>query len=124
MGAGDSEHAVPFQAMDYMRPFFLDKSRAEMYLKESGLVYTIVRPGPLEDGPPTGTGVVTESPTGYGGIVRADLAALLVGAAASPRAAGKTLTAVDRTKVLLTSPYVRPLEFWEELPFTPFSLGG
>lgn len=36
MGAGNSEDAVPFQAMDYMRPFFLDKSRAEMYLKESG----------------------------------------------------------------------------------------
>lgn len=60
--------------------------------------YTIVRPGPLEDGAPTGTGVVTESPTGYGGIVRADLAGLLVGAAASPLAAGKTFTAVDRTK--------------------------
>lgn len=36
MGAGDSENAVPFQAMDYMRPFFLDKSRAELYLRESG----------------------------------------------------------------------------------------
>lgn len=63
-----------------------------------GLPHTIVRPGPLEDGPATGTAVVTESPTGYGGIVRADLAALLVGAAASPLAAGKTFTAVDRTK--------------------------
>ncbi|KAK1869680.1 hypothetical protein I4F81_012150 [Pyropia yezoensis] len=124
MGAGNSEDAVPFQAMDYMRSFFLDKSRAEMYLKESGLPHTIVRPGPLEDGPATGTAVVTESPTGYGGIVRADLADLLVGAAASPLATGKTFTAVDRTKVLLTSPYVRPLEFWEELPFTPFSLSG
>lgn len=63
-----------------------------------GLPHTIIRPGPLEDGPATGTAVVTESPTGYGGIVRADLAALLVGAAASPLAAGKTFTAVDRTK--------------------------
>lgn len=42
--------------------------------------------------------MVTESPTGYGGIVRADLADLLVGAAASPLATGKTFTAVDRTK--------------------------
>lgn len=63
-----------------------------------GLPHTIVRPGPLEDGPATGTAVVTESPTGYGGIVRADLADLLVGAAASPLATGKTFTAVDRTK--------------------------
>jgi nucleoside-diphosphate-sugar epimerase len=122
LGAGDSEGSVPFQVMDTMRPLLLDKSRAEVYLRESSLDWTIVRPCPFTDDEPTQTGMLTQGIKCYGTISRRDLAELLVRSADSVAAAGKTLTAIDRTRVLLTSPYVRPLEFWEPLPVDEFAL--
>lgn len=120
LGAADSEGSVPYQVMDTMRPLLLDKSRAELYLKESRLAWTIVRPVPLVDDPKNGLGMLTEGIRCYGTIGREDLAELLVRAADSENAESKILTAVDRSRVLLTSPYVRPLEFWEPLPVEEF----
>jgi nucleoside-diphosphate-sugar epimerase len=122
LGASDSESSVPFQVMITMRPLLLDKSRAELYLKESKLDWTIVRPVPLSDEPKTGTGMLTSGLKCYGTISRDDLAELLIRAADSVSANRATLTAIDRTRVLLTSPYVRPLEFWEPLPVEEFEL--
>jgi nucleoside-diphosphate-sugar epimerase len=122
LGAGDSEGSVPFQVMDTMRPLLLDKSLAEVYLRKSSLNWTIVRPCPLTDDEPTNSGILTQGINCYGTISRIDLAALLLRGADSPAAVGKTLTAIDRTRVLLTSPYVRPLEFWEQLPVEEFAL--
>jgi putative NADH-flavin reductase len=120
LGAGNSEASIPFQVMTTMRPLLLDKSRAELYLKESKLQWTIVRPVPLSDDEPTGGGLLTEGLKCYGTIARPDLADLLIRAAGSATARQVTLTAIDRTRVLLTSPYVRPLEFWESLPVDEF----
>jgi uncharacterized protein YbjT (DUF2867 family) len=120
LGAAESEGSVPFQVMDTMRPLLLDKSRAELYLRESGLEWTIIRPVPLTDDPASGAGMLTEGVACYGTISRDDLAALLLRAAEAPAAARKTLTAIDRSRVLLTAPYVRPLEFWEPLPVDEF----
>lgn len=122
LGAGDSEASVPFQVMHTMRPLLLDKSRAEKYLKNSKLQWTIARPAPLVDDVHTGCAIFTEAVQCYGTITRQDLASLLVRTADSKRAIGKVLTAVDKSRVLLTSPYVRPLEFWEDLPFEEFEL--
>lgn len=122
LGAGDSEGSVPFQVMDTMRPLFLEKSHAEAYLRASDIQWTIVRPGPIVDGQATGTAVATEGTICYGTVTREDLAKVVVAAAESEGAAGKTLHIVDRKKILITSPYVRPLEFWEPLPFEEFPL--
>lgn len=122
LGAGDSEDAVPFQVMDTMRPLLLEKSHAEAYLRASKLPWTIARPGPLVDAPRTGSAVVTEGTQCYGTVSREDVADLLVRAADSEKAEGKTLHVVDTKSVLVTSPYVRPLEFWEPLPFEEFML--
>lgn len=122
LGAGDSEGSVPFQVMDTMRPLLLEKSHAETYLREKSLPWTIARPGPLVDGPATGSAVATEGRQCYGTVTREDLAHVVVKAADSGKALGKTLHVVDSKKVLVTSPYVRPLEFWEPLPFEEFAL--
>lgn len=122
LGASESEFSVPFQVAEQMRPLMMDKSRAELYLKESDLSWTIVRPVPLEDGEARGTGMLSEGIECYGTITRSDLAALLVKAADADSAKGKTLTAIDRQRVLLTHPYVRPLEFWEPMPVEEYVL--
>eukprot|EP00189_Rhodosorus_marinus_P005098 CAMPEP_0113962268 /NCGR_PEP_ID=MMETSP0011_2-20120614/5815_1 /TAXON_ID=101924 /ORGANISM="Rhodosorus marinus" /LENGTH=236 /DNA_ID=CAMNT_0000974091 /DNA_START=76 /DNA_END=786 /DNA_ORIENTATION=- /assembly_acc=CAM_ASM_000156 len=98
LGAGDSESAVPFQVMDTMRPMLMDKSRSELYLRESGLDYTIVRCGPLDE-EETNTPVVTEATSDcYGGITIDGLADLLCGCVSSEKAKNVTLTAVDTMK--------------------------
>lgn len=122
LGAGDSKGSVPFQVMDTMGPLLLEKSDAEIYLRESNIKWTIARPGPIVDGPTTGTAICTEGTKCYGTITREDLASVVIKAAESENAVGKTLHIVDAKKILITSPYVRPLEFWEPLPFEEFQL--
>lgn len=123
LGAGHSERAVPLQVMMTMRPILLDKTDAEAYLRAhaSSMEWTIVRPAPLVD-EGTGSPVVTEDVQCYGTVARKDLAVSIARISASPATNGRTLHVVDRSRVLVTSPYVRPLEFWETLPFAEFSL--
>jgi uncharacterized protein YbjT (DUF2867 family) len=63
-----------------MRPYYEAKADADRELAESGLDYTIVRPGGLTDGP--GTGLITAAeelePERYGMIPREDVAATLL----------------------------------------------
>jgi uncharacterized protein YbjT (DUF2867 family) len=63
------------------------KGQADQKLAESGLAYTIVRPGPLTDGPGTG-GIATDA--GRGEISRADVAAVLAEVLDTPGTAGVT----------------------------------
>lgn len=122
LGAGDSEHAVPFQVMDTMRPLLLEKSHAEAYLKGKDVEWTIARPGPFVDEPATSAAVATEGRQCYGTVTREDAASVIAKAAGSDKAVGKTLHVVDPKKLLITSPYVRPMESWEPLPFEEFVL--
>jgi hypothetical protein len=46
--------------METLRPVLLEKEQAEKHLIESGLTYTVIRPGGLKSEPATGNGVVTE----------------------------------------------------------------
>ncbi len=63
------------------------KGQADLKLTQSGLSYTIVRPGRLTDEP--GTGAVDTS-TGRGEIPRADVAAVLAELLDTPGTAGVT----------------------------------
>jgi uncharacterized protein YbjT (DUF2867 family) len=63
------------------------KGQADQKLVESGLAYTIVRPGALTDGP--GTGAVAID-AGRGEIPRADVAAVLAEVLDTPGSAGHT----------------------------------
>lgn len=125
LGAGNSEAAVPFQVMDTLRPILLEKSHAEAYLREmSDMKWTIIRPAPIIESSEDAEGmpVATEGLTCYGTITRPDLASMVSKIVESSNATGKTLHVVDRKGILVTSPYVRPLEFWEPLPFEEFTL--
>lgn len=86
IGAGDSEKQAPmmFKALMYtvMKGIFVDKNRQEsLFLKPDGpghnLEYTIVRPGGLGIGPPTGVINVIDGQAGS--IQRADVAAFILG---------------------------------------------
>ena len=70
------------------------KGRADDELAESGLEYTIVRPGGLTDEQPTGE-VRIATVTGRGEIPRADVAAVIAGCRAEPRTIGHTFEVIS-----------------------------
>ena len=72
MGAADPPAAGGDVFGEYLRA----KAGADEALRESGLEYTIVRPGGLTDEPPTGSVAVGER-LDRGEIPRADVAAVL-----------------------------------------------
>ncbi|MBM3512939.1 MAG: SDR family oxidoreductase, partial [Alphaproteobacteria bacterium] len=57
IGVGDSVVAVSEETIKFLGPVYAEKIKAEDHLKASGLEYTIIRPGGLTDGPPTGNGM-------------------------------------------------------------------
>ena len=65
----------PERWSDQMKPYFEAKADADKALMESGLDYTIVRPGGLTDDP--GTGAVQVGDLDYGQVTRDDVAAVL-----------------------------------------------
>jgi uncharacterized protein YbjT (DUF2867 family) len=70
------------------------KGQADQKLVESGLAYTIVRPGGLTDDPPTGR--VTAGPhVGRGQIPRADVAAVLATVLETPEAVNLTFELIS-----------------------------
>jgi uncharacterized protein YbjT (DUF2867 family) len=80
----------PDSADGPMRPYLQAKHDADVALQESGLDYTIVRPGSLTDDP--GTGLVTVSTTmgNRGRVPRDDVAATLYAALQIDGTIGKT----------------------------------
>ena len=96
IGSGNSAVALPPQALQTLGPVLVEKEKAEKYLVESGLTYTIIRPGGLKSEPATGNGILIEDPRIAGSIHRADVAQLVCRCLNSDRANNKILSAVDR----------------------------
>lgn len=96
IGAGESVVALPPRALEALGAVLAEKEKAEQHLIQSGLTYTIVRPGGLKSEPATGTAILTEDPKISGTIHRADVAQLVVQCLTSDRANHKILSAVDR----------------------------
>ncbi len=96
IGSGNSAVALPPQALQTLAPVLVEKEKAEKYLIDSGLTYTIIRPGGLKSEPATGNGVLTEDPRIGGTIHRADVAQLVCRCLNSEQANNKILSAVDR----------------------------
>lgn len=99
IGSGNSAVALPPQALATLGPVLAEKEKAEKYLIESGLTYTIIRPGGLKSEVATGNGVLTEDPRIAGTIHRADVAQLVCRCLDSERANNKVLSAVDRQMI-------------------------
>jgi uncharacterized protein YbjT (DUF2867 family) len=84
----------PGQWSEPMRPYYEAKAEADRRLEESGLDYTIVRPGSLTDDP--GSGLVTVgTDLGFGAIPRDDVAALLIAVLETPGTIGKTFELIS-----------------------------
>jgi uncharacterized protein YbjT (DUF2867 family) len=107
IGSGDSIVALSPQALETLKPVLIEKEKAEQHLIESGLTYTIVRPGGLKSEPATGNAVLTEDPKVSGMIHRADVANLVCQCLQSDRANHKVLSAIDRQMLFV------PVEFTE-----------
>jgi nucleoside-diphosphate-sugar epimerase len=110
IGTGNSADAIPPQALEALKPVLVEKDKAEKYLRESGLTYTIVRPGGLKSEPATGNGILTADSRVSGIIHRADVAQLVCECLDSERANNQVLAAIDRNMI-----YGQP-------EFEPFSL--
>lgn len=97
IGAGDSLPATNLLTRIVLRPVLPLKTMAEEHLRDSGLDYTIIRPGGLQPDskPPTGRGYLSEDPMAFGFIHRADLARLIVAALDDDRTIGHTFAAAD-----------------------------
>ena len=77
---------------EQMRPYYEAKAEADRRLEESGLDYTIVRPGGLTD--EAGTGSVAVGTNLSGDIPRDDVAAVLLAVLETPSSIGKTFELV------------------------------
>jgi uncharacterized protein YbjT (DUF2867 family) len=80
---------------DEMRPYQEAKAEADAELIQSGLDYTIVRPGGLTDDPGTGLIAAAEDLGRYGRIPRDDVAATLVACLDEPGTIGKAFDLLD-----------------------------
>jgi uncharacterized protein YbjT (DUF2867 family) len=77
-----------------MRPYYEAKAGADERLAESGLDYTIVRPGGLTDDPGTGR-VRVGTRLDYASIPRDDVAAVLLAVVETRETVGKTFELVS-----------------------------
>ncbi|MBW4559799.1 MAG: SDR family oxidoreductase [Mojavia pulchra JT2-VF2] len=99
IGTGNSVGALSPQALAALGAVLVEKDKAEQYLINSGLTYTIIRPGGLKSEPATGNGVLTEDPRVVGSIHRADVAQLVVRCLNSELANNKVLSAIDKNQL-------------------------
>lgn len=99
IGSGNTAVALPPQALQTLGSVLAEKEKAEKHLIESGITYTVIRPGGLKSEPATGNGVLTEDPKIAGTIHRADVAQLVCRCLDSDRANNKILSAVDRQMI-------------------------
>jgi uncharacterized protein YbjT (DUF2867 family) len=79
----------PERWSDEMRPYYEAKAGADKYVIESGLDYTIVRPGGLTDDPGTGKVQVAEALETGGRVSRDDVAAVIAEALTADNTIGK-----------------------------------
>jgi uncharacterized protein YbjT (DUF2867 family) len=80
----------PDRWSDAMRPYYEAKAAADKQLMDSGLDYTIVRPGSLTDEPGTGQVQVAEKLETSGAVTREDVAAVLAECMGADNTIGKS----------------------------------
>ena len=83
----------PAGGPESMRPYLEAKAAADAALRDSGLAWTIVRPGSLTDDPGTGRVDVSTELGRRGPIPRDDVAAVLLACLDAPETAGLTFEA-------------------------------
>jgi uncharacterized protein YbjT (DUF2867 family) len=94
IGGGAPSRAKPAEDAGFMRKIMYEKTRGEDYLIASGLDYTLIRPGGLRNGEPTGNGIMTEEDVS-GSINRSDVGLLIVQALNDDATIGKAYNLID-----------------------------
>jgi uncharacterized protein YbjT (DUF2867 family) len=89
IGAGNPE-----RSSEAMRPYFDAKAEADTALAQSGLAFTIVRPGGLTNDPGSGH-IRAGHDIGSGSISRDDVAATLAAVLAAPNTIGVTFDVLE-----------------------------
>lgn len=98
IGTGESKSAAPYFSRFVLRKVMPLKEAAEKHLIESGLKYTIVRPGGLLARAPEGKSVLTEDASKFSWMIRADLGKLVADTIYDPATVNKIYTAFDPTR--------------------------
>ncbi len=88
------------EADDAMKPYFAAKKRADEYLKNSSLNYTILRPGRLSDEEGTGKIAAAESLNFKSDIPRDDVAQVAVEALENDKTYKKTIEILSGDKTI------------------------
>jgi uncharacterized protein YbjT (DUF2867 family) len=100
LGCGDSRAFASERLLAAIGEVLAAKTRAEDHLRGLGIPHVIVRPGGLVADPPTGQGALYADPRVHGRITRQDLAGALLPCLSDVRVLGKTLSAIDRTRLV------------------------
>ncbi|NND37097.1 MAG: SDR family oxidoreductase [Gammaproteobacteria bacterium] len=95
IGAGDSRAGSPKGMLRVLGPVLVEKEKSERHLIDSGLKWTIMRPGVLKDDPATGKGILTQDTSVLGMINRAELARLIGDAIGNEETFGRIYTAIE-----------------------------
>jgi uncharacterized protein YbjT (DUF2867 family) len=111
IGSGDSRAAVAPKVIEFLGAVLEEKTRGENYLVASGLDFTILRPGGMNNDPASGTAIKTEDHSVMGVINRADLARLVVQCLDDPGTIGHIYHTIDPAIARQA-----PLQRGEDLP--------
>ena len=83
------------KSYDDMKHYLYAKHRADEHLKASGLDYTIIRPGMLENDAGTGKVSLSEENQEFGSVQREDVAAVIAQAVDANKAENKVYTLLE-----------------------------
>ena len=92
----DRDRAEPAEDAHWFEKMIYTKIQGENDLMESGLDWTILRPGLLQDGPPTGNSWLTERTDIAGSINRSDVALVVLDLLDDANTIGKAYSVIDK----------------------------
>lgn len=96
IGAGDSRSAAPAKMLQALGAVLVAKEKAERHLIDSGLTWTIIRPGLLTNTPRPNPSALTQDSSALGLAPRAEVARLVVESIDSEPTFGKIYSAIEK----------------------------
>jgi uncharacterized protein YbjT (DUF2867 family) len=98
IGAGDSRAAAPPKMLQALSEVLVGKEIAERHLIDSGLTWTIIRPGLLMNKPVNNLGMLTQNTSTVGLVARAEVARLVVESVSNESTFGGIYSAFEKKK--------------------------
>jgi uncharacterized protein YbjT (DUF2867 family) len=104
LGCGETREYMSEGVLEMIGDALSAKTIAEEHLRETELDWTIVRPGRLLDGDPTGNGALYDQADIHGAICREDVASLVLAAAAREDTSRRAYAALDMEMIRAATP--------------------